>query len=72
LAKSVDGYLKKNGISSPGSRVLGGLFDAIYFASLKTEEGKSPQLRAVLLNPKNPDPRVAQPLNFRVAHASGF
>jgi hypothetical protein len=56
LARSVDRYLKKNGISSPGSRLLGGLFDAIYFASLKTEEGKPLQLRAVLLNPKNPDP----------------
>src|SRR6266571_4886930 len=56
LAGVVDHYLRNHGVASPGKRTLLRLFETIYMASLKTEEGKPLQLRVALVNPSNRDP----------------
>jgi hypothetical protein len=56
LAQTVDRRLKQAGDKSPGVRRLTRLFEVIHFTSLKTEEGKSLQLRIALVDPTNPDP----------------
>lgn len=56
LAEVVDRHLRKARIGSPGARTLGRLFEVIYFASLKTEEGKPLQIRIAWVDPGNPDP----------------
>ncbi len=56
LAETVDRRLKQAGDDSPGVRRLTKLFETIHFTSLKTEEGKSLQLRIALVNPARPDP----------------
>jgi hypothetical protein len=56
LARAVDKRLKREGESSPGLRILRDILEVVYFASLKTEEGKPLQLRIALVNPRDPDP----------------
>jgi hypothetical protein len=56
LANVLDQYLKKSGIRSPGQRLLTQFLEVVYFASLKTEEGKPLQLRISFVDPENPDP----------------
>ena len=56
LVRAVDSYLKRKNITSPGKRVLAKFLEVIYFASLKTEEGRPLQLRIALVDPNNPDP----------------
>jgi hypothetical protein len=56
LVKVVDRRLTRDGGQSPGLRVLTNLFEAVYFTSLKTEEGKPLQVRAALVDPAAPDP----------------
>ena len=56
LAQTVDRQLKQAGDKSPGVRRLTRLFEVIHFTSLKTEEGKTLQLRIALVDPANPDP----------------
>ncbi len=56
LAQTVDRRLRQAGDKSPGVRRLTKLFEVIHFTSLKTEEGKTLQLRIALVDPTNPDP----------------
>jgi hypothetical protein len=56
LAQAVDRQLRQAGDKSPGTRRLIRLLEAIHFTSLKTEEGKTLQLRIALVDPKKPDP----------------
>jgi hypothetical protein len=56
LATIVNRRLKQLRITSPGIRALTGLFETLFFATLKTEEGKALQFRIVLVDPANPDP----------------
>lgn len=58
LAKVLDAHLNSAGGRSPGIPILSRLFDVVYFASLKTEEGKPLRIRIALVDPKNPDPHV--------------
>jgi hypothetical protein len=48
--------LKRFGEPKLGVRLLAHLFEVVYFASLKTEEGKPLQLRVAFVDPDNPDP----------------
>src|SRR5260370_18448078 len=61
LGRVVDQRLKHDGVPSPGVRALIELLDAVYFTSLKTEEGKPLQIRIVLVDPSNPDPDPPRP-----------
>jgi hypothetical protein len=64
LAQTVDRRLRQTGDESPGVRRLTKLFEVIHFTSLKTEEGKTLQLRIALVDPANPDPegpRIIRP-----------
>ncbi len=66
LARAIDSHLKRAGVSPPGVRTLIQFFEVIYFASLKTEEGKPLQLRIALVDPSNPDPmRPPRPRPYR-------
>ncbi len=56
LARTVEKHLRRSGVSSPYVTTLARLLEVVYFASLKTEEGKPLQLRVALVDPKNPDP----------------
>ncbi|HEX3094133.1 MAG TPA: hypothetical protein VHW72_15975 [Candidatus Angelobacter sp.] len=56
LARVVDRCLKSFDVLSPGIRALTRLFETLFFATLKTEEGKPLQFRIVLVDPANPDP----------------
>jgi hypothetical protein len=56
LARVVDRVLRQLNLSSPGIRSLAGLFEVLFFATLKTEEGKPLQFRIVVINPQDPDP----------------
>jgi hypothetical protein len=58
LARVVDRRLKNFNVLSPGIRALTRLFETLFFATLKTEEGKPLQFRIVLVDPANPDPDV--------------
>src|SRR5882672_1052507 len=56
LAQTVDRRLRQAGDKSPGVRRLTKLFEVIHFTSLKTEEGKTLQLRIALVDPDKRDP----------------
>jgi hypothetical protein len=56
LARTVEKHLKRSGARSPGVVTLARFLEVVYFASLKTEEGKPLQLRVALVDPKNQDP----------------
>src|ERR1700722_14041384 len=56
LARAVDRRLQRDRIASLGVHKLRALFEVVYFASLKTEEGKPLQVRVALIDPTNPDP----------------
>lgn len=56
LARIVDLNLRRARVRSPGKRILSKLFEIVYFTSLKTEEGRSLQIRLVLVDPNNSDP----------------
>jgi hypothetical protein len=56
LARVVDKHLRRVGAGSPGLHILRQVFEVVYFASLKTEEGKPLQLRIAFVDPQNSDP----------------
>jgi hypothetical protein len=56
LARVVDQRLKRDGAPSPGRKALTKLLEIVYFTSLKTEEGRSLQVRIALVDPANADP----------------
>jgi len=80
LARIIHLNLTRAGVHSLGLRLLTRFLDTIYLASLKTEEGKPPQIRISLVDPENPDPdkprriranrwkitKLASPLPFTV------
>lgn len=56
LARVVDRRLRRDGEATPGVTGLTRLFDAVYYTSLKTEEGKPLQVRVSFVNPDDHDP----------------
>lgn len=56
LASAVHLELLQRGASPPRLEVLVELFDAMYYASLKTEESRPVLFHIVYVDPKNPDP----------------
>ena len=56
LGVAVRQHLIRKGASPPRVTLLAHLFEIIYLASLKTEEGRPLQLRIALVDPSNPDP----------------
>ena len=57
LAARVYDKLTDQGVKCPSVETLRGLFEVMYFASLKTEEGKPVQFSVTYSNPQNPDPK---------------
>lgn len=57
LAARVYDKLTNQGVKSPSVDKLRDLFEVMYFASLKTEEGKPVQFSITYSNPHNPDPK---------------
>jgi hypothetical protein len=56
LARVVDRRLKRDGEVSPGITPLTRLFEVVYFTSLKTEEGRTLQVRVSFVDPSDHDP----------------
>lgn len=56
LATIVDRRLKQLDVRSPGVSLLTRLLETLFFATLKTEEGKPLQFRIVVVDPADPDP----------------
>lgn len=56
LARVVNRRLRRDAVDSLGVPALTRLLESVYFASLKTEEGKPLQVRVALVDPGNADP----------------
>jgi hypothetical protein len=63
LVTIVQRRLRADRLKTPNSAVLNALFRGVYFASLKTEEGKALQIRICIIDPEDPDPH--KPIRVR-------
>jgi hypothetical protein len=69
FARLVERRLRRDGVTSPGSRTLTQFFETVYFTSLKTEEGRPLQVRIALVDPTNADPsppRYSRPPRWKI------
>src|ERR1700752_1311404 len=57
LASTVHLELLRRSANPPPLEILVGLFESMYFASLKTEESKPVLFHVVYLDPERPDPK---------------
>lgn len=57
LASTVCGVMNRRKLVAPPEQVVVHLFEALYYTSLKTEEGQPVRCYVVYLDPKNPDPK---------------
>ena len=70
LVEAVQTYFQKFGVALPNKEALSSLFNTCYFASMRTEEGRSINCTLSFIDPQSPDPR--RPPRIRPQRWSAF